>query len=77
LQAVDPVITELIHLALHGESEMVRLRACIDVLDRAGLAPVQQIQVTDVDEAAIDREIERLLVQMAGIDRQERHRGDD
>lgn len=58
LEAVDPLIVELIRIALEGENERDRISAIRDALDRAGLAPVRQVEVVTLD--AIDAEIRRL-----------------
>lgn len=46
LEAADPVAAKLVHLALHAESEAVQRQACSDLLDRAGLAGKQIIEVS-------------------------------
>ena len=43
-----------------GESESVRLAAAKDVLDRAGLKPVEKTEVTNI-EAMSDEEIQRRI----------------
>lgn len=46
LAAADPAAAELVRLALEGSTEQVRVQATKDLLDRAGLAGVQKIEVT-------------------------------
>lgn len=67
LEAVDPLMAELIRLALHGESESVRVAATKDALDRAGLNPKMLIEseVTIHDGGDVDREIARLAAELA------------
>jgi hypothetical protein len=68
LGAVDPVISKLIALALDDDvPPAVQLRACIDVLDRAGLQPAQKVEITEITDEMLDAEIERLLTDMAEI----------
>ena len=68
LEAVDPLMAELIRLALHGDSEAVRVAATKDALDRAGLSAKIQIEseVTVHDGDSVDREIARLAAEPAG-----------
>lgn len=68
LEAVDPLMAELIRLALHGDSEQVRVAATKDALDRAGLSAKVQIEseVTIHDGDSVDREIARLAAELAG-----------
>lgn len=68
LEAVDPLMAELIRLALHGDSESVRVAATKDALDRAGLGAKQVIEseVTIHDGSEVDREIARLAAELAG-----------
>lgn len=59
LEAVDPVVAELIRFALDDELEpRVRLAAIRDVLDRAGVTAPKQLEVVTLE--AIDAEIARL-----------------
>lgn len=68
LEAVDPLMAELIRLALHGDSESVRVAATKDALDRAGLGAKQVIEqeLTVHDGSEVDREIARLAAELAG-----------
>lgn len=61
-------MAELIRLALHGESEAVRVAATKDALDRAGLSAKIQIEseVTVHDGDSVDLEIARLAAELAG-----------
>ena len=77
LEFADEVAAELVRLALHARSEATRVRACVSVLDYAGLQPVHKVEVTELTDEAIDREIERLLGQMAELDHLERRNGDN
>lgn len=43
---VDPCLTELFRIALHGESEAVRLAAIKDLLDRAGYKAKDQVETS-------------------------------
>lgn len=66
--AADPVSAELIRLALHGDSEQVRVAAAKDILDRAGLSAKQIVEseVTVYDGGSeVDREIKRLAAELA------------
>ena len=61
LEAVDPLIVELIRIAESGKSERDRITAIRDVLDRAGLAAPKQIEISvDDARAVLLAEIERL-----------------
>lgn len=63
LEAVDPLITELLKLALDDDTEpRVRLAAIRDALDRAGLGPTRQLEVVTLE--AIDQEIARLEAEL-------------
>lgn len=69
LEAVDPIMAELIRLALHAESESVRVSAAKDALDRAGLQVKMLVEseVTVHDgDSDLDAEIRRLMAQLAG-----------
>lgn len=67
LQLVFPAIAELTDL-LDAAPPAVKLAAIRDVLDRAGLKPVSQLEVTHITEDALDREIARLEAELAGFD---------
>lgn len=68
LEAVDPLMAELIRLALKAESESVRVSAAKDALDRAGYGAKQIIEseVTVHDGGEVDREIARLAAELVG-----------
>ena len=68
LEAVDPVLTELIDLALSNEDAKVRLQACRDVLDRVGLREPKQIEVITMD--LVEAEIQRLEQELADNDKE-------
>ena len=56
--------TAAVLLAIAHDPKMppaVRVTACKDLLDRAGLKPVEQVEVTTVDSDVVDLEIRRLL----------------
>jgi hypothetical protein len=65
--AVD-VAAELVRLAIHADSESVRVQAAKDILDRAGLKPTQLIEqeIThhQVDDFA--ETVRRLEAELAG-----------
>lgn len=64
--AADEVAGELVRLALHGDSESVRLGAIRDLLDRAGLGAKQLIEsevtVHKVDD--FERAVEELSAEL-------------
>lgn len=43
---VDPCLTELFRIALHGESDAVKLAAIKDLLDRAGYKAKDQVETS-------------------------------
>ena len=62
LAAADDAAAVLVQIIMDKKSPpAVRVAAVKDLLDRAGLKPVEQIEVTTLDESVIDREIARLL----------------
>lgn len=69
LEAVDPLMAELIRIALHGDSEAVRTTAIRDALDRAGYGAKQKLEqevtVHSVDDA-FEATVERLRAELAG-----------
>lgn len=70
LEAVDPLLSELLRLALDpGADTRVRLAAIRDALDRAGLGAVRKAEIT-VEEATavIDAEIARLEAELGVAD---------
>lgn len=58
LEAVDPLMAELLKIALGDDDTRVRLAAIRDALDRAGLVAAKQAEGVTLD--AIDSEIRRL-----------------
>lgn len=71
LEAADPAAAMLVHLALNGENETVRLNAARDILDRAGLSPKQLIEATVTHhdgDSELDRSIAELLDAIARQD---------
>lgn len=68
LEAVDPLMAELIRIALSAESEAVRVSAIKDALDRAGYSAKVKIEseVTVHDGDSVDHEIARLAAELAG-----------
>lgn len=62
LDVADPVAAELVRLALHDPDSRVRLAACRDVLDRAGIVRANEVQIITVD--AVEREIARLEAEL-------------
>ena len=69
LEAVDPLMTELIRIALEDKDPRTRLTAIRDALDRAGLGAVRQVEVVTLD--AIDAEIARLEAELGLNDEME------
>ena len=62
LAAADDAAAVLVQIIMdESKPDNVRVTAIKDLLDRAGLKPVEQIEVTTLDESVIDREIARLL----------------
>jgi hypothetical protein len=62
LAAADDAAAVLVQIIMdESKPDNVRVTAIKDLLDRAGLKPVEQIEVKPVDESVIDREIARLL----------------
>ena len=62
LMAADSIAGILVEIA--QDSKMppaTRVAAARDILDRAGLKPVEQVEVTTVDSDVVDLEIRRLL----------------
>ena len=47
-------LAQLKTLSLEAESESVRLQACKDVLDRAGLKPTDRIETITVEKSTIE-----------------------
>lgn len=76
LQYADDVAAELIRLALHSDSDAVRVRACGMVLDYCGLQPVHKVEVSEITDDMIEREIARLLTEMRELDEKLMH-GDE
>ena len=66
LEAVDPVLTVMIALALNEEDPRVRFAACRDILDRVGLTEPKQIEVITLD--VVEAEIRRLEAELADND---------
>jgi hypothetical protein len=51
-----------VRLALHDPDSRVRLAACRDVLDRAGIVRANEVQIITVD--IVEREIARLEAEL-------------
>lgn len=66
LEAVDPVLAELIALALEEKDPRTRLAACRDVLDRVGITTPKRVEVLTLD--AVEAEIRRLEQEMAEME---------
>lgn len=66
LEAVEPVLAEMIQLALAEKDPRVRFQACRDILDRVGLTSPKQIEVITLD--LIEAEIARLERELAEND---------
>lgn len=63
LEAVDPVLSELISLALDEKDSKTRLAACRDVLDRVGITTPKRVEVLTLD--LVEAEIQRLEKELA------------
>jgi hypothetical protein len=50
---VDPALSALAHLVDEAESDMVRLAAIKDVLDRAGYKPVERQQIEQAGDYVV------------------------
>jgi len=71
LEAADPAAAMLVHLALNGDTEQVRLQAAKDILDRAGLSAKQLVEATVTHhdgDSDLDRRIAELLGAMQDLD---------
>ena len=62
LEAVDPLMAELLKIALGDDDTRVRLAAIRDALDRAGLVAVKHVEGVSLE--AIDAEIQRLEAEL-------------
>jgi hypothetical protein len=51
---VPAALAQLKSLSLEAESESVRLQACKDVLDRAGLKPTDRVETITVEKSTIE-----------------------
>lgn len=54
IDAVPSALAQLKTLSLEAESESVRLQACKDVLDRAGLKPTDRVETITVEKSTIE-----------------------
>ena len=62
LMAADDMAAVMVAIAFNEKMPpAVRVAAARDVMDRAGLKPVEQVEVTTVDSDVVDLEIRRLL----------------
>jgi len=64
VDAIPGALSQLKDLAYNAESESVRLQAVKDILDRAGLKPVDRIEQTHIEAVPtkeLERELEALL----------------
>ena len=52
LAAIDPVMAELIRIALKGKSEAVRVQAIKEVLERAGFGDPKRLAISQVPDPA-------------------------
>lgn len=81
LQAVAPAIAELFDIAMdRNEDAADRIRACRDLLDRAGLAAKHQVQLTGDDGGPIGFTVtaaDTLASRIAGLASRIRSREDD
>ena len=67
LEAIDPLMAELLKIALGDDDTRVRLAAIRDA-DRAGLVAVRQVEVVTLE--ALDAEIQRLERELGVNDEQ-------
>ena len=63
LEAVDPVVARLVHIALNDDDPKTALVAIRDVLDRVGVAEPKQVEIITID--VIESEIRRLEAELA------------
>ena len=63
LAAVDPIMAELVELALKGETPAVKLAAIRDALDRAGVGEAKRVEVLLTD-SVLEEEIARLKAEL-------------
>ncbi len=69
--AADQVAGELVRLAMHADSESVRVAAARDLLDRAGLTAKQLIEqevTVHESDSLLDRRIRALAQELAAGD---------
>lgn len=53
MQHVDPIMAEVVRIALHGKSEAVRLQAAKEVFERLGLGDPKRIEITQIPDPAV------------------------
>ena len=66
VDAVPGALAQLKELAYKAESESVRFQAVKDILDRAGLKPVDKIEQTTIEQVSTEelhKELESLLME--------------
>ena len=68
LEAVDPLIAELIRIGLSGKAEQVRVSAIKEALERAGFGEKRRVEVTHITEDVLDAEIARLVEELETLD---------
>ena len=66
LMAADDMAAVMVEIAFNEKMPpAVRVAAARDVMDRAGLKPVEQVEVTAVDSETVKSEIKRLLKELS------------
>ena len=69
IDGVPSALAQLKTLSLEAESESVRLQACKDVLDRAGLKPTDRIENVTIEKSTdeLRRELDSLMAMEEGF----------
>ena len=68
IEAVDPLLAELIRIGLSGKDERTRVAAINSALDRAGIDEPKRVEITHITEDLLDAEIIRLEAELADND---------
>ena len=67
VDSIPGALTQLKNLAESAQSESVRLGAVKDILDRAGLKPVEKVEQTNIEAQSTD-ELKRELDLLMGVE---------
>ena len=67
VDSIPGALTQLKNLAESAQSESVRLGAVKDILDRAGLKPVEKVEQTNIEAQSTD-ELRRELDLLMGVE---------